>query len=159
LVNQYLKLKLLEENGRVSIYSPVFEGETLSEYEKFLTTHKELYRDDIGVIMARIDNIKEDGESDGYLRCEGRRSDRVGALPPSFDSCKLRLYCICVRTNILILGGGGRKTTRTYNEDPQLSHHVNILQKIDREIMMREADRRIFIGDDNLMHGKLGFYI
>ena len=45
-------------------------------------------------------------------------NDHVSAL--AIDSRKLRLYCLRISDQILILGNGGVKTTRTYEEDPKL---------------------------------------
>ena len=50
------------------------------------------------------------------------------------ESGKLRLYCLRLSDNILIAGGGGRKTTRTYDENSELSGYVISLQKLDKLI-------------------------
>ncbi len=39
---------------------------------------------------------------------------------------------------MLIVGGGGIKTTQTYNEDENLSKHVQTLQSIDKELTKLE---------------------
>lgn len=48
----------------------------------------------------------------------------------------MRLYGIRVSDNLLIVGGGGLKTTRTYEEDEALHKHVVLLQRIDRALKM-----------------------
>ena len=53
----------------------------------------------------------------------------VAAL--SIDSRKLRLYCLRISDQIMILGNGGVKTTRTYQEDEELSGYVMDLQRFD----------------------------
>ena len=50
----------------------------------------------------------------------------------------LRLYCIRISDNLLIVGGGGIKATRTYEEDEVLSEKVKTLQLIDRELAKLE---------------------
>lgn len=49
----------------------------------------------------------------------------------SIDSKVLRLYCLRISDQILIVGNGGAKTTRTYEEDEELSGYVMDLQKFD----------------------------
>lgn len=61
-----------------------------------------------------------------YFRREGKYADRVYALPT--DSGRLRLYCLRLSDKILILGNGGIKATRTYNEDSELNGYVMDLQ-------------------------------
>ena len=153
-----LSIELLEENGYVSIYSPKFENEDCTEFEKFLIQYKDSHPDDLAVIVKRIALIQENGIADRHFRYEGRKSDRVVALPSHLDSAKLRLYCLPLNTNILVLGNGGLKTTRTYNEDPILSQHVQILQRIDIEIKRRQKYEIITV-DGCFLEGALEFYI
>ena len=68
----------------------------------------------------------------------------------------MRLYCLSISTKILILGNGGLKNTRTYNEDPYLNSCVEALQKIDLVINRKEGrgtikiDGKTLIGDLSL---------
>lgn len=64
-------------------------------------------------------------------------SDRVCALP--VVKSRLRLYCVRLSDKILVLGNGGVKTTRTYNENDTLKGYVITLQNFDR--LMAEGVR------------------
>ncbi len=55
--------------------------------------------------------------------------DNVCALP--IESGKLRLYCLRLSDRILIIGNGGIKESRTYQEDKTLLGYVMDLQKFD----------------------------
>lgn len=63
--------------------------------------------------------------------------DRVVALPIYVVSRNkkaegtLRLYGIRISNSLLIIGGGGLKTTQAYEQDEVLREHVERLQKID----------------------------
>lgn len=155
-----LLLKLLESGERVSIYSPQFQGEEYSEFEKFLLSFMDNteYGEDLGVIMGRLETIKRMGAEDRYFRYEGRSFDRVRALPAYLESSRLRLYCLCISSKVLILGNGGVKETQTYQEDPYLNKCVETLQKIDFEIRQRENRKEIIVRGTQL-HGALTFYI
>ena len=57
-------------------------------------------------------------------------NDSVQALP--IESGKLRLYCLRISDQIVILGNGGIKNTRTYEEDPKLYGYVLGLQRFEK---------------------------
>lgn len=54
-----LLIELLETGEKVSLYSPRFEGEEYTEFEKFLLTYKDQYAQDVQILIRRIDIIKE----------------------------------------------------------------------------------------------------
>lgn len=153
-----LLIELLEDGEKVSLYSPRFEGEEYTEFEKFLLTFKDEYPHDIQVLIRRIDLIKQTGAEDRHFRYEGTMQDRVMALPSHIDTACLRLYCLNLSHKVLILGNGGVKTTNTYEEDPLLHKCVQTLQKIDIEIKEKERQKIITIQGTNL-NGPLVFTI
>lgn len=72
-----------------------------------------------------------------YFRPEGKIKDSVVALPTLRS--KLRLYGLRLSDKILILGNGGVKKTRTYDEDNSLKGYVLTLQKF--EELLKEGVR------------------
>ena len=86
-----LFIELLEDNGKVSLYSPRFEGEQYTEFEKFLLAFKEQYPDDVKQIVYRLDIAKREGAQDRHFRYEGKMRDRVMALPSHLETTSLRL--------------------------------------------------------------------
>lgn len=150
LMEQKIFIELLESGEKVSLYSPRFEGEEYTEFEKFLLTYKENYLQDIHILVRRIDIIKANGAEDRFFRYEGRRKDRVMALPSHFDTSNLRLYCLNINHKILILGNGGLKNSQTYQEDPTLHKAVQTLQRIDIKIKQLENKQVITISGTNL---------
>jgi hypothetical protein len=48
-----LFIELLEDGEKVCLYSPHFEGEEYSEFEKFLLTYKDTYPDDVRQLVIR----------------------------------------------------------------------------------------------------------
>lgn len=69
--------------------------------------------------------------------------DNVKAL--AIDSRKLRLYCLRISDQILILGNGGVKNTRTYQENEKLSGYVMDLQTFDKVLLKAQKSGRITI--------------
>jgi hypothetical protein len=86
------------------------------------------------------------GIKERHFRPEGNMNDRTYALPlytiPRPKQCNgtLRLYCIRLSDQLLILGGGGKKITQTYDEDAVLSDKVQTLQSTDNTLRELEKE-------------------
>ena len=53
-MKQNLFIELLEDGCKVSLYSPRFEGEEYTEFEKFLLKSKDSYSDEVAQIVYSI---------------------------------------------------------------------------------------------------------
>ena len=99
-------LKTIEQNDNVGMFSICFDGNSESEFEKFLMEFKDnaTYNKDFNAILLALSKIIDKGALERFFRIEGRMNDHVSAL--SIDSRKLRLYCLRISDQILILGNG-----------------------------------------------------
>ena len=140
-----VKLKTIEQNDNVGMFSICFEGSEESEFEKFLNEFKDnaTYNKDFNVILLALSKIIDKGALERFFRNEGRMRDNVKAL--AVDSRKLRLYCLRISDQVLILGNGGAKTTRTYQEDEKLSGYVMDMQTFDRVLVNAQKTGKITI--------------
>lgn len=146
------KLKTLEQSDNVSLYSICFDGNAVSEYETFVQKFKDdakLNTDYKNIILA-LEKIVAVGAFERFFRPEGKMNDRVAAL--SIDSRKLRLYCLRISDQILIVGNGGRKDTRTYEESAELSGYVMDLQAFDRILTEAQKEGSVTI-EKNVITG------
>ena len=80
-------------------------------------------------------------------------SDRVVALPTV--QSKLRLYCLRLSDRILILGNGGVKNTKTYEESKELGGYVLTLQNFDRLIKEGVKDGTIIVSENKIETDKM----
>lgn len=139
---QQVEIIELESNpeGPFTLYGIRFVGENLSEFEKFHSTYSaetKAVRGNFYRIMVYIENIIRRGQAlERDFRYEGKIDDRLCALPTEYG--KLRLFCLRVSEHVLILGNGGIKTTRTYQENTTLNAHAEVLQKVDKELRIQE---------------------
>lgn len=85
---------------------------------------------DFQAIIRFVEQILSNGALERYFRREGKMNDSVVALPVL--KSKLRLYCLRLTDKILVLGNGGVKNNRTYQEDDTLQGYVMDLQKFER---------------------------
>lgn len=139
------KLKTIEQNDNVGLFSICFDGNDESEFEKFIAKFKDnaVYNKDYNAIVFALTKIIANGALERLFRIEGKINDNVAAL--SLDSRKLRLYCLRMSDKILILGNGGAKRTRTYQEDDELSGYVMDLQKFDKALIEAQKNGRVTI--------------
>lgn len=140
-----VSLKTIEQNDNVGMFSICFEGNEESEFEKFLNEFKDnaTYNKDFNVILLALSKIIDKGALERFFRNEGKMSDNVKAL--AIDSHKLRLYCLRISDQILILGNGGVKNTRTYQENEKLSGYVMDLQTFDKVLLKAQKTGRVTI--------------
>ena len=138
-------LTTIEQNDNVGMFSICFDGSEVSEFEKFLNELKDnaTYNKDFNVILLALSKIIDKGALERFFRNEGRMNDNVKAL--AIDSRKLRLYCLRISDQILILGNGGVKNTRTYQEDSKLSGYVMDLQTFDKVLLKAQKSGKVTI--------------
>lgn len=139
------ELLLVNNADGCTIYTIQFLSENESEYERFYARFKgdAEYNPDLMRIVALIDKIADMGALERYFRPEGKLKDGVCALPVL--QSKLRLYCLRLSDKILVLGNGGVKKTRTYNEDETLKGYVLTLQNFEKLIKEGEKEGTITI--------------
>lgn len=145
-----VELYLINEGENCTIYTLQFVRDMESEFEKFISKFIDSaeYSEDYTRIAAFISRIARTGALERYFRPEGKVSDSVVALPVT--SSKLRLYCLRLSDKILILGNGGIKSTRTYEEDPSLKGYVMTLQKFETLLRQGVDDGSVTISETTI---------
>ena len=149
-----VELILLNEGNRCTLYSIQFTSEDESEYERFYSKFIEdakLNRDLLRIVQL-VDKIAEEGALERLFRPEGKMMDSVVALPVL--SSKLRLYCLRLSDGILILGNGGVKQSRTYEEDDSLRGYVLTLQKFEELLKEGQRDGSVIVTERSIKTDK-----
>lgn len=121
----------LEQTENAGLFTIIFEGESQSEFVKFINKFKDdaVRKNDLRIILNQVDAMLRQGVVERRFRPEGKMRDGVGALP--IYKSGLRLYCLRMSDSVLIVGNGGVKSTRTYQESEDLNGYVISLQKLD----------------------------
>ncbi len=117
------------------LFTICFEGNDATEFQKFIEKFKEdaSRKEELSVILTAINRmLTASGFLERYFRPEGKMGDHVVALP--IERTKMRLYCLRMSDSVLIVGNGGVKSTKTYEEDESLNGYVITLQKLDKLI-------------------------
>lgn len=132
------------------IFSIRIDGNETTELHRFLHAYMGVDNDsmehDFQQILQTLAGVSRYGVRESFFRPEGKMTDRICAIP-LFASCgklkdngTLRLYCIRISDRLLIVGGGGVKVTKTYQEDECLAGYVQTLQRIDKELSVIESE-------------------
>ena len=121
-----------------------------TEFEKFVMEFEQnaTFNRDYQRIIAALQAILRIGALERFFRPEGSMGDNVQALP--IESGRLRLYCLRLSDQIVILGNGGVKNTRTYEEDPKLYGYVLDLQKFEKILNESIARKYVKIEEKDL---------
>ena len=121
----------ISESEKSTLYSISFEKDGTTEFEKFVAEFEKnaKFNKDYQRIIAALQAILNIGALERFFRPEGKIKDRVAAIP--LEGGRLRLYCLRISEQIVILGNGGVKSTRTYEEDSRLYGYVLDLQRFE----------------------------
>lgn len=139
-----------EDGIKANLYTIQFKDEVESETDKFFGKYinrKDL-TNDFDSLSIVIDRILEKGALERAFRPEGKMNDRVWALP--VEPIRLRLYCIRISDEILIMGNGGAKNDAKYQDDPKLNAYMRILQKLDYKIKKSEKSEETTYYNKNI---------
>lgn len=144
------ELILVNEAKNCTLYTIQFLTENESEFEQFYNKFKDdvELNPDLMRIVGFLGRIADFGALERFFRPEGKMSDHVVALP--VVPTKLRLYCLRLSDKILILGNGGVKKTKTYEEDDELSGYVITLQNFDKLIKEGTANGAIVVTENKI---------
>ena len=145
------ELILVNEAKNCTFYTIQFLSEDESEFEQFYNKFKDdvEFNPDLMRIVGFLGRIADFGALERYFRPEGKMSDHVVALP--VVTSKLRLYCLRLSDKILILGNGGVKKTKSYEEDDELSGYVITLQNFDKLIKEGTESGTIIVTENKIM--------
>ena len=145
---------IIEEYKRfrkVTFYTLRYEDSEFSETDKFIERfmNDENYNVDLDEIFYQINDIGENsGAEQKYFRHEGKAE----ALPSKWSENRLRLYCIRLTDNIVILANGGIKSSQTAQDSRDLSMKFHFANKAAHEInkCINEGQIRINVGLSSL---------
>ena len=134
-------IQSVRQTEKAGLFTISFEGDSYTEFQKFIIKSNEnaKLQPDLQKILGAIQRmLSAVGFLERYFRPEGKMRDRVAALP--IQTSKLRLYCLRLSDSVLIVGNGGEKSTKTYEDDPELSGYVINLQKLDE--LLKSAEKK-----------------
>lgn len=137
---------------KVVYYTITFEDEA-PLFEQFINNHNTpQYAEDLSIIRSWLKKIGDEvGATQRYFRSEGFRKGSAQALPPPARfldiSCQLRLYCMRINSEIVILFNGAEKTKQTAQECDQVRPHFLLANRLTSIIDNLIIEKEIIIDD------------
>ena len=154
-VKTAITIKHITISEAVGVYSLQFSNKEETEFVDFMSKYKDIsnpvLKEDFNRIMAILKKIIEKGALERLFRTgEVKVKDGVVAVPLDIVRRKkgcgtLRLYCLRISDEILILGNGGVKYGNSYNDNKELNTYVSNLAELDRIIKKFIRQRKIKI--------------
>jgi hypothetical protein len=150
-------LEIFETYPKVTYYTVRWENAELSETDKFIEKflYQQVdYKRELQEILTLIEVIGEErGAKDFYF---SRHENLATALPPSsmllvkgieilFYENRLRLYCVKINENIVVLFNGGIKSSQTVQNSPDLIIKFREAQNFAKRIWQAIQDKEILI--------------
>lgn len=154
-VNTFVEIEEMGRSGKVRFYTLRIDEAPRTEAERFRMRFLDhpLHGSDYLEIASILKQIAKRGAQRRYFRHE-RLAE---ALPPKFiRNSKLRQYVIRISDNILILGNGCVKETRTAQESQDCKPTFRIMNKVSERITNLCIERDILVSEDCL-EGELNF--
>lgn len=164
-MNTFATIKQVAVYEKVRYYSILFEGERITEYEKFILNHasNQNIKDEFNDLLLWITYHlgKRFGAQKKFFRHEGA----ADALPPNAQFLdlnygeNLRLYCCRISDYVVILFNGGIKTRGVINPQDcevvkpyfenanKLTHSINNAFA-NKEIRLSEDQKVLLMEDD-----------
>lgn len=154
-MNLKFKIELYKKGPKATLYTVRLKSESVNEFEKFLSNSEIKASSEFESLITRInDIINKYGCQENFFKFkESKFNDTVVALWRG----NIRLYCCRYSNIILILGSGGIKKTKTYQEDKYLDNIVKIMAEISDRIDKRIFDEKTLSIKGNIFEGNLNF--
>ena len=122
-------------------------GAITTKLDQFFEKYRETCLTGIMDIARRLKSLGNiTGCTENFFKLdEGLEPDDLVCALYDVPAINLRLYCIRLSDQITILGSGGPKTTRTWQEDKNLEKEVHAMMNVSRIIRakIRNGDLRI----------------
>ena len=157
-MNTFAKIIEVQRFKKVTFYSVLREGEEQNMFLEFI--NRVMKNDRLAEDLHLLQNwIKRIGDKYGAQQQYFRHEQVANALPPGFSDTvhHLRLYCMRISENAVILFSGDVKTTRYAQECPNVGPHfkeaLRLTKKIDEAIREKQIKidaytGRLLIGTD-----------
>jgi hypothetical protein len=149
-VNIFVTFQVFQKSNYASIYTVTIDDTdgdvNLSEYGKFLTCTKNdpSLKGDLSEIAAQIEKIVTEGISAELLRPEerakafpGKAYKIVSADFVPHEEGPLRLYCVLLPDNVMILCGGAQKSANEVKNCPNVKPHFRFANQLARGLEKR----------------------
>lgn len=141
-MKNYVTIRLFKAFNKVNYYTFWVEDRPQSETDAFFSRYESVAEltEDINLLVTWLIEIgQRRGAKARYFRFENDAS----ALPPprhimaelGDDYCQLRLYCVRLSEQVVVLANGGLKIGRTVQDSPELLAKFRFANKMATQLL------------------------
>jgi hypothetical protein len=149
------KLRRLEKlsGEKASFYSIISDSGDL--FSNFVSEYEDIYPNELLNILGRIKNMAtKNGATDNFFKLEessDRRDEKVVAFY-DVPGKNLRLYCIKMSDNLIVLGTGGPKSKGIirWQHDKKLRREIAKVMTVSKLIDIRIKHSKLTISPNHL---------
>jgi hypothetical protein len=127
-------------------------GAITTKFDQFIEKYRSTYPAELMDIARRLKSLgNTTGCTENFFKLdEGLNPDDLVCALYDVPEINLRLYCIRLSDLITILGDGGPKTTRTWQEDRNLEREVHAMMNVSKIIRTKLKNGDLRISTDGL---------
>ena len=143
-------VKLPDLSGhRTTFYTAYLLDEEITLFDRFFLENIKTHREELIKLRSEMKIIAHKTGAPEHIfdKYEGKT---IGEGVYALHNKKLRLYFFRLDSCIVILGGGGWKEVRAWQEDEKLSEEANRIRFIAKQIDKRIRDRDIRRSDNDM---------
>lgn len=169
-MNLFVIIEEFSDFERVKFYTAKIEDEeneeTESETDEFISRfddEENKHFEELLILLNSIEEIGKRGALQRYFRPEesaealpSPKGTNLGIIIPA--NTQLRLYCIRINDEIVILLNGGVKTENTAQDCPNISSYFRFANSLSKKITQLIITKDITIKEKELL-GELEFYL
>lgn len=144
-------MEIIGQSEKATLYSISFEMDGTTEFERFVAEFENnaTYNRDYQRIISALQSILRIGALERFFRPEGKMNDSVAAIP--IEGGKLRLYCLRLSEQIVIIGNGGIETPGPYENNRKMYGYVLDLQRFEKLLRDRIKKGYVIIEERELI--------
>ncbi len=149
-----VEIKEYYSGAKATLYVIQKSDDEFSEFENFLNSREFNDSEHRHTLVEKLmDMADNSGCQERFFKHQSNYYNAICRLKGAGD---LRLYCLRYDNMIVILGSGGTKHTRTYQEDDKLYEAIKFLENISDKIDAKIINKEIFY-KNNKFDGELTF--
>jgi hypothetical protein len=158
-VKKFVTIQLFKAFKKVNYYTLWVEGRSRSETDDFFFRFEgnEQVAIDLDMLVSWIVEIGENrGAKARYFRFE---NDADGLPPPSHimaelgdDFCRLRLFCVRLSEQVVVLINGDLKTVRTVQESPELLAKFRFANKMAGQLIRLMSEGELLLDRKEILN-------
>jgi hypothetical protein len=142
--------------GAASLYSVKFEtssGGSLTKLDEFIIAHRDRHPAELMNIIGRLNSMgNETGCVEDFFKLdEGLDPEDMVCALFDIPGVNLRLYCIRISEQIVILGSGGPKNVRAWQDDNDLRREVEAMMDVSAVVRKKMEHNMLWQSTNGLL--------